>query len=324
MRWPAIRVTETGGPGVLKWQEVEGAEPGCGEVLVAHAAVGLNYIDTYHRTGLNPVELPFTPGVEAAGTVEAVGADVSEFQAGDRVAYCTTPPGSYAERRVVAADLLVPLPDSVAFELAAASLLKGMTVEYLIHRTYPVAAGDTILWHAAAGGVGLIACQWLKRLGASVIGTVGSEEKAELARAHGCDHTILYRQEDVAKRVRDLTNGRGVPVAYDAIGAATREASLDSLATRGIYACFGNASGPPEPVAAAELAGRGSLYFTRPSLAHYAAAREDLLMGAKAVFDVINSGLKVKVNQRFPLKDAQAAHRMLEARETTGSTVLLP
>lgn len=324
MRSHAIRVTETGGPDVLKWQVVEVAEPGPGEVLVTHEAVGLNYIDTYHRTGLNPVELPFTPGVEAAGTVETVGPDVFEFQAGDRVAYCTTPPGSYAEQRVVAADRLVPLPVGVAFEIAAAALLKGMTVEYLIHRTYPVATGDTVLWHAAAGGVGLIACQWLKRLGATVIGTVGSEEKAELARARGCDHTILYRQEDVAKRVRELTDGRGVPVAYDAVGAATRGASLDSLAPRGIYACFGNASGPPEPVAAAELVGRGSLYFTRPSLAHYAATGEDLLNGAKAVFDVIADGLKVEVNQRFALEDAGSAHRALEARETTGSTVLLP
>ena len=318
----AIRVARTGGPEVLVWGRRALPTPGPGEVLLIHRAVGVNFIDNLHRSGAIPHDLPFTPGLEAAGVVEAVGPGVEDLTPGDRVGYCTGSPGAYAEARVIAADLLIPLPDDWDFEQAAASLLKGLTVEYLIRRVYPVEAGDTVLFHAAAGGVGLIACQWLKHLGATVIGTVGSEEKAALAKAHGCDHTILYRSEDIAARVRDLTDGKGVPVVYDSIGATTLEASLDSLAWRGILACFGAASGPPRPVEARDLQSRGSLFYTRPSLAHYAARRDELLNGAEALFDVVRQGLVVEINQRFPLPEAAEAHRALEARRTTGSTVL--
>ncbi len=319
----AIRVIRTGGPEELVWDRRALRPPGPGEVLLTHRAVGVNFIDVYHRTGAAPVPLPFTPGVEAAGVIEAVGPGVSGLRPGDRVGYCTGAPGAYAQARVIAADLLIPLPDQWDFELAAAALLKGLTVEYLIRRVYPVKPGDWVLFHAAAGGVGLIACQWLKRLGATVIGTVGSEEKAELARAHGCDHAILYRSEDIAARVRELTDGKGVPVVYDSIGATTLEASLDSLAWRGVLASFGAASGPPRPVEARDLQSRGSLFFTRPSLAHYAASRDDLLAGADALFDVVGQGLDIRINQRFALPDAAEAHRALQERRTTGSTVLI-
>ena len=320
----AVRVSQFGGPEQLVWDRRKLQPPGPGEVLVEHRAVGVNFIDIYHRSGAAPVDLPFTPGVEAAGVVAAVGPDVLDLRPGDRVGYCTAPPGGYADARVIAADLLIPLPDHWEFELAAAVLLKGLTVEYLIRRVYPVKAGDTVIFHAAAGGVGLIACQWLKRLGATVIGTAGSEAKAELAKAHGCDHVVLYRSEDIAARVRDLTGGKGVPVVYDSVGAATLDASLDCLARRGLLASFGATSGPRRAVEARDLQSRGSLFFTRPSLAHYAATREELLARADALFEAVAAGLEVRINQRFALRDAAEAHRALEERRTTGSTVLLP
>ena len=320
----AIRIHEHGGPEVMRLEDVDVGEPGPGEARVRHAAVGLNFIDTYHRTGLYPVSLPSGLGMEAAGVIEAVGEGVSELSPGQRVAYAAGPPGAYAEARVVAADRLVPLPDAVDDETAAAAMLKGMTVEYLIRRTHRVSAGETVLLHAAAGGVGLVACQWLKHLGATVIGTVGSDEKAELARAHGCDHPIVYTREDFAARVRELVPG-GVPVVYDSVGAATFEASLDCLAPRGLMVSFGNASGKPPALEVGALAQKGSLFLTRPTLMTYVAARADLLESAAAVFDVIARGaVTIAIGQRFPLADAAEAHRALEGRATTGSTVLIP
>lgn len=322
----AIRIHRHGGPEVLSYEEVEVGAPGPGEVLVRHRAVGINFVDTYVRSGLYPVpSLPSGIGSEAAGVVEAVGDGVDDLSVGQRVAYATGPLGAYAERRIVPADRLVPLPDAIADEVAAASMLKGMTVEYLVRRTYPVKAGETVLWHAAAGGVGLIACQWLKHLGATVIGTVSSDEKAELARAHGCDHTIVYTREDFVARARAITGGAGLPVVYDSVGRATFPASLDCLRPRGMFVSFGNASGKPDPFDMAVLAQKGSLYLTRPTLGTYTATREELLASANALFDVITRGaVKVEVNQRFALKDAADAHRALESRATTGSSVLLP
>ena len=320
----AIRIHEHGGPEVMRLEDVDVGEPGPGEARVRHTAVGLNFIDTYHRTGLYPVSLPSGLGMEAAGVIEAVGEGVTELSPGQRVAYAAGPPGAYAEARVVAADRLVPLPDAVDDETAAAAMLKGMTVEYLIRRTHRVSAGETVLLHAAAGGVGLVACQWLKHLGATVIGTVGSDEKAELARAHGCDHPIVYTREDFAARVRELVPG-GVPVVYDSVGAATFEASLDCLAPRGLMVSFGNASGKPPALEVGALAQKGSLFLTRPTLRTYVAARADLLESAAAVFDVIARGaVTIAIGQRFPLADAAEAHRALEGRATTGSTVLIP
>lgn len=322
----AIRIHRHGGPEVLSYEEVEVGAPGPGEVLVRHRAVGINFVDTYVRSGLYPVpSLPSGIGSEAAGVVEAVGDGVDDLSVGQRVAYATGPLGAYAERRIVPADRLVPLPDAIADEVAAASMLKGMTVEYLVRRTYPVKAGETVLWHAAAGGVGLIACQWLKHLGATVIGTVSSDEKAELARAHGCDHTIVYTREDFVARARAITGGAGLPVVYDSVGRATFPTSLDCLRPRGMFVSFGNASGKPDPFDMAVLAQKGSLYLTRPTLGTYTATREELLASANALFDVITRGaVKVEVNQRFALKDAADAHRALESRATTGSSVLLP
>lgn len=320
----AIRIHEHGGPEVMRLEDVDVGEPGPGEARVRHTAVGLNFIDTYHRTGLYAVSLPSGLGMEAAGVIEAVGEGVTELSPGQRVAYAAGPPGAYAEARVVAADRLVPLPDAVDDETAAAAMLKGMTVEYLIRRTHRVSAGETVLLHAAAGGVGLVACQWLKHLGATVIGTVGSDEKAELARAHGCDHPIVYTREDFAARVRELVPG-GVPVVYDSVGAATFEASLDCLAPRGLMVSFGNASGKPPALEVGALAQKGSLFLTRPTLMTYVAARADLLESAAAVFDVIARGaVTIAIGQRFPLADAAEAHRALEDRATTGSTVLIP
>jgi len=320
----AVRVHQHGGPEVLRFEEVELPPVGPGQVLIRQTAVGLNYIDTYHRGGLYPVPLPATLGSEAAGVVEAVGADVRGLAEGDRVAYVKGP-GAYCERRVVDAALVLKLPAAISEEQAAAMMLKGMTVEYLLRRTYPVRAGETILWHAAAGGVGLIACQWASHLGATVIGTVGSEDKAELARAHGCAHTILYREEDFAARVRELTGGAGVPVVYDSVGKDTFAASLDCLRPRGMMVSFGNASGAVPPVAPGLLAQKGSLYLTRPSLFHYTATREELEACAGALFDVVGSGaVAVDVHHRYPLSQAEQAHRDLEARATTGSVVLLP
>jgi NADPH2:quinone reductase len=322
----AIRIHEHGGPEAMKWEEVPTPSPGPGEALVRHAAVGLNYIDVYFRTGLyKPPSLPCVIGMEGAGTVEAVGDGVTVVAPGDRVAYATAPIGAYAEARTIKADRLVKLPDDIGFDVAAAMMLQGMTVEYLLRRTFAVKPGQTILVHAAAGGVGLIMCQWAKHLGATVIGTVGSDAKAELARAHGCDHPIVYTREDFQARVKEITGGRMLPVVYDSVGRETFMKSLDCLAPLGMMVVFGNASGAVPPFDVGLLAAKGSLFLTRPTLATYTAKREDLVASANALFDVVRKGaVKIEVNQRFPLKDAAEAHRALEARRTTGSTVLLP
>jgi NADPH2:quinone reductase len=322
----AIRIHEHGGPDVLTWEEVPTPSPGPGEALVRHKAVGLNYIDVYFRTGLyKPPALPCVIGMEGAGVVEAVGEGVSVVAPGDRVAYATAPIGAYAEARTIKADRLVKLPDDISFEQAAAMMLQGMTAEYLLRRTFPVKPGQTILVHAAAGGVGLIMCQWAKHLGATVIGTVGSDAKAELARTHGCDHPIVYTREDFQARVKEITGGKMLPVVYDSVGRETFMKSLDCLAPLGMMVVFGNASGAVPPFDVSILAAKGSLFLTRPTLATYTAKREDLLASAEALFDVVRKGaVKIEVNQRFALKDAAEAHRALEARQTTGSTVLLP
>ncbi len=322
----AIRIHSTGGPEVLQWDDVEVAAPGPGEALVRHSAVGLNFIDCYHRSGLYPLPpLPLAIGLEGAGVVKAVGEGVNAVSVGDRVAYASPPPGAYAEARVMPADRLVVVPEGIDDQQAAAMMLKGMTAEYLLRRTYPVRSGDTILFHAAAGGVGLIACQWAKHIGATVIGTVGSDEKAELARAHGCDHTINYRTENFVERVKEITAGAGVPVVYDSVGKDTFEGSLDCLGTRGVLALFGQSSGSVASFDPGLLAAKGSLYLTRPSLMNYNAAREDLVESANALFEVVGSGaVKIEVNQTYPLAETAQAHRDLEARTTTGSTVLLP
>ena len=321
----AIRIYETGGPEVLKWEDFDPGEPGQGQVRIGNSAIGLNFIDVYHRTGLYPAILPGGIGLEACGVIEAVGPAVSEFSVGDRVAYGAAPLGAYSEVHVMPEHRLVRVPDEIDDRTAATLMLKGMTAWYLLRRTYPVQAGETILIHAAAGAVGLIAVQWAKHLGATVIGTVGSEEKAELARAHGCDHTILYRDEDFARRVREITDGEGVPVVYDSVGTATFGGSLDCLRPRGMMVSFGNASGPVPDMSPGLLAQKGSLFLTRPTLMHYNAKREDLLAGAAEVFEVVRSGaVRIRVNQTYPLADAAQAHADLAARRTTGSTVLLP
>lgn len=320
----AIVVRETGGPEVLEWTTQDPGEPGPDEVLVRHTAVGLNFIDVYHRTGLYPQEPPFTPGVEGAGVVEAVGSAVDDLEPGDRVAYTSNGPvGSYREGRVLKRSRLVRLPPEIPDETAAAVMVKGATVEYLVRRTYPVQEGDVVLLTAAAGGVGLIACQWLRALGAVVIGTVGSEEKAELARENGCEHVILYRHEDIAERVAEITDGQGCHVAYDSVGKSTFEASLDSLRKRGTMVSFGNASGPVDPVAPLTLTKKGSLFLTRPTVAHYYGSREETEEGLGALFDMIVSGaIEPHIGARYPLRDVAEAHRALENRETVGSTVL--
>jgi NADPH2:quinone reductase len=319
----AIRFARTGGPEVLKLEEIPLPEPKAGEALVRHHAVGVNFIDTYQRSGLYAVPLPSGLGSEAAGVVEKIGADVTSVRVGERVAYVASgAPAAYADARTIAVDRLVPLPDDISDEVAAASLLKGMTAEFLIHRTFPVARGQTVLWHAAAGGVGLIACQWLNALGARVIGTVGSDEKAALAREHGCHETIVYTRENFAKRTRELTSGRGVSVVYDSVGKVTFAESLDCLEPRGTLVSFGNASGKPDPLDILQLSQKGSLYVTRPTLVHYVATREELLASASALFAAIRSGVRVEIGQRFPLAEAAAAHRALESRSTTGSTLL--
>ncbi len=322
----AIVVSELGGPDVLQWSRKDPGEPGPGEVLVRHTAIGLNFIDVYHRTGLYPQELPFTPGVEGTGVVEQVGAGVDDLQVGDRVAYTGNGPvGSYREGRVLPRSRLFALPDSIDDDTAAAIMLKGCTVEYLVRRTYAVKAGDWVLLHAAAGGVGLLASQWLKALGAHVIGTVGSEQKAELASANGCEHTILYRDEDVPVRVKEITEGRGVDVAYDSVGGATFHGSLDSLRPRGMMVTFGNASGPVEPISPLLLAQKGGLFLTRPSVAHYYSTQEDAAEGVAALFNIVGSGrVRPHIGARYPLAEAAEAHRALEARGTVGSTVLKP
>lgn len=321
----AIRLYETGGPEVLSLETVEiGAVPP-GYIHVRHTAIGLNYIDIYVRTGLYPAALPSGLGTEAAGVVVAVGEGVEDLTVGDRIAYATGPLGAYAQERVMPAEHALKLPATIADETAAAMMLQGMTAQYLLRQTYAVKPADTILFHAAAGGVGLIACQWAKALGATVIGTVGSPQKAELAKANGCDHTILYREEDVAARVRELTGGEGVPVVYDSVGASTWTASLKSLRRRGMLVSFGNASGPVPPVAPVELMRHGGLYLTRPNLSIYTATRAELEATAKDLFAVVGSGsVKIHCNQRFSLLDAGKAQGMLVSRRTTGSTILIP
>ena len=318
----AIRIHETGGPDVLKWEEVDVGEPGPREVKLRQEAAGLNFIDVYHRIGLYPQPLPFIPGVEGAGVVEAVGEGVTQLQAGDRVAYAG-PIGGYAEERLIAADRLVKLPDDISSEAAAAMMLHGMTAHMLLRRVHRVQPGETILIHAAAGGVGLIVCQWAKALGATVIGTVGSDEKAELVRAHGCDHPIVYTRQDFVAEVDRITGGKKLPVVYDSVGRDTFMQSLDCLQPRGLMVSFGNASGPVEPFAPLVLSQKGSLFLTRPSLFHYIAARADLEAAAGELFEIVESGkIRIEVEQRFPLEDAAEAHRALEARKTSGSTVL--
>jgi NADPH2:quinone reductase len=318
----AVRIHEAGGPEVLKWEEVEVGDPGQGEVKIRQRAAGLNFIDVYHRTGLYPQQLPFTPGVEGAGIVEAVGSGVTNVQAGDRVAYAG-PIGGYAEERLIAADRVVKLPDAISTEQAAAMMLQGLTARMLLRAVHRVEPGETILIHAAAGGVGLIVCQWAKALGATVIGTVGSEEKAELARAHGCDHPIVYTRQDFAAEVDRITRGEKLPVVYDSVGRDTFMKSLDCLRPRGMMVSFGNASGPPDPIAPGLLAQNGSLFLTRPTLFTYIASRDELVESASDLFEMVSSGkVRVEVKQRFPLRDAAEAHRQLEARKTSGSTIL--
>jgi len=321
----AIRIHKTGGPEVLHWEEVAVGDPAPGQARVRHAAVGLNFIDTYHRSGLYPLPLPSGLGLEGAGVVEAVGEGVTHVRVGDRVAYAGGPVGAYSQQRCLPADRLLRLPDHIGFDTAAAMMLQGLTSAYLLRRTHRVQPGDAVLIHAAAGGVGLIACQWAAALGATVIGTVSNEEKAALAHAHGCAHVIRYDREDVAVRVREITGGEGVAVVYDGVGRDTFMASLDSLRPLGMMVSFGNASGPVPPVDLLLLSQKGSLFLTRPTLAHYTARRADLEALGNELFDVVADGrVKVEVHQRYALADAACAHRDLEARRTTGSTILLP
>ncbi|MBN9245598.1 MAG: quinone oxidoreductase [Mesorhizobium sp.] len=322
----AIRIHAHGGPEVLAWEEADPGKPGAGEVLVRHTAIGLNFIDVYYRTGLYPAPggLPLVPGGEGAGVVEEVGPDVQGLKVGDRVAYAVGI-GAYAERRVIAADRLVKVPDGVSDEQAAAMMLKGMTAEYLLRRTYRVKAGDTILFHAAAGGVGLIAGQWAKHLGAATIGTAGSAEKVGLAKAHGYDYVINYREQDFVAEVARITGGKKCEVVYDSVGKDTFEGSLDCLKPLGLLALFGQSSGPVPPFNLGVLSQKGSLYITRPTLFVYVAKREDLEASAKALFDVVQKGVvQIQINQRYELKDAAKAQADLEARRTTGTTILVP
>jgi len=317
----AIRIHEYGGPERLRWDEVAVPDPGPGEACIRQRAIGVNFIDVYQRTGLYPLSLPAVLGNEAAGVVAAVGPGVTDVAVGDRVAYAGLP-GAYAEGRIVPAERLVKLPDAIGDDLAAAIMLKGMTAEYLLRRTHRVARGETIVFHAAAGGVGQIACQWAKALGATVIGTVGSDAKVEVAREHGCDH-VLVTGPDLAQRVRDLTGGAGAHAVYDGVGKDTWDASLDSLRPRGMLVSFGNASGPVPPFPPLVLTMKGSLFLTRPSLAHYVATREELVESAAAVFEAVGSGaVRVGIRHRYPLRDAARAHADLEGRRTTGPTVL--
>ncbi|ALD90003.1 NADPH2:quinone reductase [Cupriavidus gilardii CR3] len=321
----AIRIFENGGPEVMQWVDVEVGEPGPGEIRIRQEAVGLNYIDVYFRTGLYKQPLPGGIGMEGAGVVEAVGPGVTHLREGDRVAYAGRPTGAYAQVRVMPADIVVKLPDDISFEQAAAMMLQGMTVQYLVRDTYRVQPGDTVLLHAAAGGIGLIASQWLKALGATVIGTVGNDDKAALARAHGCDHTIVYTRESFLDRVKEITGGKGVAVVYDSIGKDTFNDSLDCLAPRGTMVSFGNASGPVPPVDISVLGAKGSLKLTRPTIMTYVTQRELLEPMAAELFDIVRSGkVRIEVRQRYPLSEVAQAHRGLEARKTTGSTVLIP
>mgnify|MGYP000863185697 FL=1 len=322
----AIRIHETGGPEVLKWEEIDVKVPGFGEAKIRHTAIGLNYIDVYGRTGLYPVpSLPHTLGIEGAGIVEAVGEGVHDVVVGDRIVYVMSPPGAYSEKRIVSASRLIKLPDDVSEDAAAAMMLKGMTAQYLLNQTYNVKEGDHILVHAAAGGVGLILCQWAKHLGAKIIGTVGSKEKARLAVAHGCDHTIVYTQESFKDRVSEITSGRGVDVVYDSIGQSTFIDSLDCLRPLGLMVTFGNATGPITSFSPGILAAKGSLFLTRPTIFTYIAERENMFSMAAELFKMVSSGaVKIEINQIYKLKDAAQAHFDLEARKTTGSTILKP
>lgn len=321
----AIRIHANGGPEVMKWEEVEVGDPGPGQIRIKTSAAGLNYIDTYHRSGLYKLPLPLILGQEGAGSVTAVGTDVADIKVGDRVAYASSPLGSYSEERLMQADRCVVLPAGITDQQAAGMMLKGMTAEYLLRRTYKVQPGETILFHAAAGGVGLIFGQWAKALGATVIGTVGSEDKAKLAKAHGYDHVINYRTENFVERVKEITKGEGVPVVYDGVGKDTWDGSLDCLRPFGLMVSFGNASGAVPPFAIGTLATKGSLYLTRPTLVTYTAKRTDLVASANALFDVVKAGkVKIETPQTYALKDAAKAHADLEARKTTGSTLLLP
>jgi NADPH2:quinone reductase len=322
----AIRIHETGGPEVMRFEDYDPGQPAAGEALVRHEAVGLNFIDVYHRTGIYPLPaLPAILGMEGAGIVAAVGKDVTEVAVGDRVAYAGMPPGAYAETRRIPAHRLVKLPDGISTKQGAAMMLQGMTARYLLRGCYPVKSGDRILIHAAAGGVGLIVCQWANHLGATVIGTVGSEEKAELARAHGCHHPILYRQEDFAERTRQITDGKGVDVVYDSVGQATFMKSLDCLRPMGIMVSFGQSSGLVPAFDPGLLSAKGSLFLTRPTLMTYTAERSALLEHARELFEVVESGaVKIEIQQSYPLSEAARAHQDLEARKTTGSTILLP
>jgi NADPH2:quinone reductase len=322
----AIRIYTHGGPEVMKWEDFDPGVPEPGQVRVRHQAIGLNFIDVYHRTGLYPLPaLPAIPGLEGSGTVEAVGEQVDTLVVGDRIAYAGVPPGAYAQVRCIPAHRLVKLPDSISFETAAAMMLKGMTARYLLRGCYPVSSGDTILIHAASGGVGSIVSQWAHDIGATVIGTVGSEEKAQKARSNGCDHPILYTQEDFVEKVRDITDGRGVNVVYDSVGQATFMKSLECLQALGTMVTFGQSSGSVPSLELGILAAKGSLFLTRPSLMTYTESREDLLAHANDLFDVVQrNAVKIAIGQTYPLSEASVAHRALEGRKTTGSTILMP
>lgn len=321
----AIRIHAPGGPEVMQWEAIEVGAPGPGQIRLKTTAAGLNYIDTYHRTGLYKLPLPLTLGMEGAGVVTAVGPDVADIKAGDRVAYASQPLGSYAEERLMQANRCVVLPDGITDQQAAGMMLKGMTVEYLLQRTYKAKAGDTVLFHAAAGGVGLIFGQWAKAIGVTAIGTVGSDDKAQLARDHGYAHVINYKTENFVERVKAITGGEGVPVVYDGVGKDTWAGSLDCLRPFGLMASFGNASGPVGPVDLGILAPKGSLYVTRPTLVTYTAKREDLVKSANDLFAMVKAGkVRIEIQQTYALKDAARAHADLESRKTTGSTLLLP
>ena len=325
MKANAIRIYETGGPEVMRWEEVEVPAAGPGEVTIKNHACGLNFIDTYQRSGLYPLQMPSGLGLEGAGVVEAVGPGVTDFKPGDRVAYCSAPNGAYSTYRNYPAERLIKIPDSVDFDTAAGMMLQGMTVEFLLRRTYPVKAGDFVLFHAAAGGVGTIAMQWLASLGAVTIGTAGSPEKCAIAKSLGATHVINYRSEDWVKRVKEITDGKGVHVVYDGVGKDTFMPSLDVLRPRGMMVTFGNASGPVPEIPPLILSQKGSLFLTRPTLFHYIASRSDFELSANALFDVVTRGVvKIQIGHRYPLKDAAQAHRDLEARKTTGSVILIP
>jgi NADPH2:quinone reductase len=322
----AIIMNATGGPEVLRWVDYDPGQPKTGEVLLRHEAIGLNFIDVYHRTGLYPLPaLPAIPGMEGSGTIEAIGDEVSELAIGDRVAYAGLPPGAYSQFRRIPADRVVKLPDSISTQLAAAMMLQGMTARYLLRRCYPVKSGDTILIHAAAGGVGSIVCQWAKFIGAKVLGTVGSEQKAEIALSSGCDYPILYNSEDFVARVKEITDGKGVDVVYDSIGEATFMHSLDCIRPMGMMVTFGQSSGPIAPLDLSVLAAKGSLFLTRPSLMTYTAQRDDLVAHAHDLFDVVAKGVvKIDLRQTYPISEAAQAHRDLEGRKTAGSSIFIP